>query len=267
MKRLIFGAIVALILAWPALAGAWQELEHGLWLGEFHAPVPSPVGDSIITILKIDPASFTFHVLMASEHGEPRTLERWAEGHALVAAINGSMYLPNHRTSTGLMRCGGHLNNGTINARFGAFFVTEPRRENIARVQIVDRKLQDWRAALADYGCVVQNYRIISLNEKNLWSQDGNIFSVSSVGMDESGNVLFMHSRSPFSVHDFAKNLLLLPIDIRNAMYVEGGREAGLYVHSKFMNRAWSGSYSSLFFPSSTPKLHPLPNVLGIRRK
>ncbi len=267
MNRLVFGLIVALALIWPALAEAWQELEDGLWLGEFHAPVPSTVGDSIITILKIDPDNFTFEVLMASEHGEPRTLEHWTDDHGLVAAINGSMYLPNHRTSTGLMRCAGHLNNGTINARFGAFFVSEPRREGIAGVQLVDRKLQDWRVALENYGCVIQNYRMISLNGKNLWSQDGNTFSIASVGMDESGNVLFMHSRSPFSVHDFAKNLLLLPIDIRNAMYVEGGREAGLYVRSKFMTRAWSGGYSSLFFPSGTPKLHPLPNVLGIRRK
>lgn len=265
MIRWLFVCLLAVTL--PGAAFAWQELEEGLWLGEFHAPEPAPSGDSIITVLKIDPSRFSFHLLMASQHGEPQTLDRWAEDHELVAAVNASMYLPNHRTSTGLTRCGGHVNNGTINARFGAFFMAGPRRAGLPQAQIVDRTFQDWRALLEDYACVVQNYRMISLAGKNLWKQDDHIFSAACVAMDESGNILFIHCRSPYSVHDLAGNLLALPLSIRTAMYVEGGREAGLYVRSRLMTKAWSGGYPSLFFGAGTPKLLPLPNVLGIRRK
>lgn len=261
-------ALITFCLLLPAGAAyGWQQLEDGLWLGEFHAPTPSTRGDSIISILKIDPTAFSFHILMASQHGDPRTLDNWADDFGLVAGINASMYLPNNRTSTGLMRCGGHLNNGTINKRFGAFFMAGPRRGGLPMAQIVDRKFQDWRVLLEEYGCVVQNYRMISLAGKNLWKQDDHIFSTASVAMDEDGNILFIHCRSPYSVHDLGENLLALPLKIRSAMYVEGGREAGLYVRSKLMTKAWSGGYASLFFGSGTPKLHPLPNVIGIKRK
>jgi hypothetical protein len=50
-------------------------------------------------------------------------------------------------------------------------------------------------------------------------------------------------------------------------MYVEGGREAGLYVRSRLMTRAWSGGYSSFLFAPAAPGLHPLPNVIGVTRK
>lgn len=260
--------LLLLCLLIPAgTAFGWQALEDGLWLGEFHAPIPAKSGDSILTVLKINPSLFSFHVLMASEHGDPRTLDRWCDDFGLVAAINASMYLPNNSTSTGLMRCAGHLNNGTINKRFGAFFMAAPRRSGLPMAQIVDRKFQDWRVLLEDYGCVVQNYRMISLAGKNLWKPSDHIFSTASVATDEDGNILFIHCRSPFSVYELSENLLALPLQIRTAMYVEGGREAGLYVRSRLMTKAWSGGYSSLFFGAGTPTLLPLPNVLGIKRK
>lgn len=263
----IVPVVLTLMLLAACPAQAWQELEPGLWLGEFHTPRADTQGDAIVTVLKIDPASFTFHILMSSEHGEPRTLEHWAAEFDLIAAINASMYLPGKRTSTGLMRCGGHLNNGTINRRFGAFFMAGPRREGIPEARMVDRTFQDWRAALEDYSCVAQNYRMISLSGKNLWQADGNAFSIAAVGSDQAGNILFIHCRTPFSVHDLSARLLELPLSIRSLMYVEGGREAGLYVRSRIMTRAWSGGYASFLFQSGKSQLHPLPNVIGIRRK
>lgn len=247
-------------------AQAWQELEPGLALGEFHAPLNDPEDDTIITVLRIDPAFFSFQVLMAYEHGDPRTLDSWADDFELVAAINASMYLPNNRTSTGLMRCGNHLNNGTINSRFGAFFMAGPKREGIPSARIVDRTQHDWRAALEDYSCVVQNYRMISPGGKIHWQRDSNTFSIASIGEDHAGNILFIHSRTPFSVHDFSASLLALPLDLKSAMYAEGGREAALYVRSRLMTKSWSGGYSSFLFGPGQPKLLPLPNVLGIIR-
>jgi hypothetical protein len=267
LARRLSAALLALFLAAPGAAPAWQELEPGLELGEFHAPDPGTSDDAIITVLRIDPGHFDFRVYMASEHGEPRTLDAWADDFGLVAAINASMYLPNHRTSTGLMRCGGHVNNGTINARFGSFLLSGPRREGLPEVRLVDRSFQDWRAALEDYSCAVQNYRIISLNGKNLWKPDNHAFSIAAVAQDHEGRVLLLHSRAPLSVHDFSANLLALPLDVRTAMYVEGGREAGLYVRSRLMTRAWSGGYSSFLFAPAAPGLHPLPNVIGVTRK
>lgn len=255
------------LLLYPLNAFAWQELESGLAFGEFHAPNPSAYGDSVFTVLKIDPKYFSFHLLMASQFGKAQTLEDWAKKHDLLASINASMYLPDHTRSTGFMRCGAHVNNSRINARFGAFFVAGPKHPDLPLAQIMERKFHDWQNLLKEYSCVVQNYRMISQNGKNLWKQNSHSFSMSCVAMDKQGNILFIHCRSPFSVHDFSENLLALPLNIKNAMYTEGGRESGLYIRSRLMTKYWSGRYSSMFFKSAASELLPLPNVLGIRRR
>ena len=69
---------------------------------------------------------------------------------------------------------------------------------------------------------------MISLKGSNVWKQSEKIYSIAAVAMDKDDNVLFIHSRSPFSVHDFNHILLKLPLNIKNAMYVEGGPEATL---------------------------------------
>ncbi|MBU1611437.1 MAG: phosphodiester glycosidase family protein, partial [Proteobacteria bacterium] len=83
MSRWIPVLVMLFFLSGAGAVHAWQELEPGLWMGEFHAPKPSAAGDAIITVLRIDPSQFTFHILMASEQGETLTLDRWADRYNL----------------------------------------------------------------------------------------------------------------------------------------------------------------------------------------
>ena len=50
-------------------------------------------------------------------------------------------------------------------------------------------------------------------------------------GMDTEGNVLWIFTRSPFTVHDFANTLLSLNLKIDKLMYLEGGPEASFYLN------------------------------------
>jgi len=81
---MIFFVAVSMCLALSARAHAWQELEKGLYLGEFDSPQKSPVCNYPIVILKIDPEIYAFKLLSASEHGaKPRTTREWAEDFAI----------------------------------------------------------------------------------------------------------------------------------------------------------------------------------------
>jgi len=109
---------------------------------------------------------------------------------------------------------------------------------------------------------------MISIRQENVWRQSGKIFSIAAVGMDGSSNVLFIHSRSPFTVHDFNQTLLSLPIDIHNAMYVEGGPEASLYVKANEIEVNQVGSYETGFNQDDDNKSAWLiPNVIGIVKR
>lgn len=239
----------------------WVELEPGLDFCDFRLNG----NESKITALRIDPDKFDF-VLGASsaDDREARSLDQWAREYGLKAAINASMYLPDGRTSTGYMRSGGHVNNGRLMERFGAFFVASPRREGIPRAAILDRDMPDWRARLDDYDLVIQNYRMTNAQRRILWTPGGPLYSISAVAQDGQGRILFLHSRMPVEAYNFVQQILHLPLDARTVMYVEGGAQAGLLVHSDNMKKELAAPHPpSLLVTGNLKAL--LPNILGIR--
>jgi len=259
------------LLPEPAQRGllAWKRLGEGLSLGEFHPSQKSTVCNYPIVALKIDPKVYEFKLISASEHGgKPKTAREWPNEYGLVAAINASMYKKDYKTSTGYMKNFQYTNNGQSNPKFGAFMAFNPINVAMPAVQIIDRYDQDWKKLIKEYNTVIQNYRMISLKGYNVWKQSNKIYSTAAVAIDKHGNVLFIHSRSPYSVHDLNHILLELPLDIKNAMYVEGGPEATLYVKADGMALEWVGSYETNFFEHDDNKsAWQIPNVIGIVKR
>ena len=91
----------------------WQKLSDGLELGFFHSPNPSETGDSMIRVLRIEPARYELRLLnaSASENGRPLSAKEWCRQNGLVAAINASMYQDDLKASVSLMRTKSHINN------------------------------------------------------------------------------------------------------------------------------------------------------------
>jgi hypothetical protein len=86
--------------------------------------------------------------------------------------------------------------------------------------------------------------------------------------MDKQGRILFIFSRQPYAMPDFNARLLALPLDITNAMHVEGGPEASLSIHGGGIDLDLNGSYDLSFNEETDgPQQWPIPNVLGVARK
>lgn len=259
----------------------WTELEEGLEYAEFDR---GDATHSTLVLLRFNPTVFTFVLHSISEEGDlPLTLRQWADKHKLVAAINASMYLPDGRTSTGYMRHHNHLNSKRIVGRFGAFFVaqlyshdekgeapedmTPILQENPSpSATLLDKDMDPWEEELPKYVSVVQNYRMINAQRRVLWSPGGPLYSISAVGKDGQGNILFIHCREPIEAYTFASLLLDLPIDIRTVMYVEGGAQAGLLINTSRYARLWAGRSPMDFLVTGNINA-PLPNILGVVRK
>src|SRR4029434_2394275 len=101
---------------------------------------------------------------------------------------------------------------------------------DLPRVMLIDRQRDDFERLKALYRSLVQSIRVISWEGINVWQQQARRWSNALVGIDGDGRLLFIHVRSPYSVHDLAEMLLELPIGIARAMYVEGCAQAELYV-------------------------------------
>ncbi|MGP0629772.1 phosphodiester glycosidase family protein [Nitrospina sp. 32_T5] len=245
----------------------WVELEPGLQLGTFLSSRKSAVGDSLVRVLRINPSHFRFRLLNASaDRNKRRSAREWVVEHRLVAAINASMYQIDNLTSVSLMKTIGHTNN-TWYSKDRALLAFHPTGESLPPVQILDRDCQDVESLRTRYRTLIQSIRMISCDGENVWKQQERIWSTAAIGMDEDGHILFIHVRSPYSTHDLINILLELPIQLKRAMYVEGGPEAQLFIASGGKQMEFLGSYSTGSNENDANRIAwPIPNVVGIER-
>ena len=250
-------------------ATPWKTLAPGLELRVIAATTPSPAGDSKITVLRIDPKLWQIEFMGISRTGETRghTGREWCEGHHLAAAINAGMFDTDYKTHLGYLAAGDHLHNGRIN-KYQSVAAFDPRRDSLPRFHIFDLDVPGTNipGILKDYASAVQNLRLVKRPGSNQWERQGRSWSEAALGEDSAGRILFIFSRSPFSMHDFNRELLAANIGLVAAQHLEGGPEAQLYLHVGQVEMELFGSYETSFREDNSNTVPwPVPNVLGIR--
>lgn len=266
---LIAFAALLFIRAPTSAEVAWLPLEGGLDLAVIEAPIKSAVGNSRITVLRIDPKWFRFRLISAKElKSENRPAHGWAKRYDLVAAINAGMFRQDYKTSVGYMRNASHINNPNMTRDFNVVLAFNRRAKNLPPVQIIDLKCQDFATLKPRYDTLVQSLRMVDCKGRNRWGASTKMWSTAAIAETKNGRVLFIHARSPYQVRVFIGMLLRLPLAIRTMMYVEGGPEATLYVNARNARFENVGSYETGFREDDTNReAWPLPNVIGIVRK
>jgi hypothetical protein len=259
-------AALLLVAAAPAPDPGWQTLAPGLEAGLFQGP-PGATGDGKIAVVRIDPGAYELRLLNTSAPGQGARLSarEWADKAGAAAAINASMYQEDYRTSVSLMRTRDHVNQRHL-SRDRTALVFDPLERTLPPVRMVDRDCDDFETATRPYGTVIQSIRMISCQRKNVWAPSPRKASVAAVGVDGKGRVLFIHARSGWPVHDLVEALLALPLDLRQAMYVEGGPEAQLFARGKEEELERLGVFEAA--PAAPGGGWPVPNVIvAVRRR
>ncbi len=268
MGRTLTAALLLLGLT-EAGAAPWQSLAPGLDLGRFEASRPSSIGDSEITVLRIDPEAWDlrWYGVGPDDPSGGKTASRWSRDLGLVAVINAGMFLPDHRTHVGYLRDRERVNNDRVN-HYRSVAAFDPRREGLPRFRIFDLDLPGFGIDEIgrDYHALVQNLRLIKRPGENRWSRQDRRWSEAALGEDEMGRVLFIFCRSPYSMHDLNRELLGLGIGLVAAQHLEGGPEAQIFLQvGDFELELW-GSYETAFMESDANAAPwPIPNVLGVR--
>jgi hypothetical protein len=279
MKDFSLGTFVVLleITAWAVFSPSvsicedspWRKVDEGLLVAEFNPPVKSNAQDSKITVIKIDPKFYSFKLLCASEHDRTKmTARKWCEKFNLITAVNAGMYQKDGFTNVGLMKNYSHINNPRLNNIYNAVLAFNPSESKIPEIQIIDLKCQDFVNIGPKYQTLIQNIRMISCRQENVWAKKNQLWGMAVFGIDKSGNALFIFTEAPYSGHDFSNALLSLPLSIFNALYLEGGFEANLFF-------SWNGvelervGIRETGLQEDSPRVvpRPIPNVIGITKK
>jgi hypothetical protein len=266
--------ILFTLFALPASAAdaksPWQQLAPGMEFRLLTASKPGAVGDSRIAVLRIDPTLWELAFAGASQSGEPagHTAREWCEKYNFTAAINAGMFKTDGKTNVGYLRFRDHVNNGQLNKyqSVAAFDPQDPKKLAPFRIFDLDAAGVSLSSILKDYASAVQNLRLIKRPGLNQWPQQQRKWSEAALGEDREGRVLFIFSRSPFTMHDLNQELLAAGIGLVAAQHLEGGPEAQLYFHVGKVEREMFGSYETAFRQDdSNAKPWPIPNVLAVR--
>ncbi|MBI5547287.1 MAG: phosphodiester glycosidase family protein [Deltaproteobacteria bacterium] len=264
-------ALVLTMLA--AVPEPFRTLEPGLELAELDSPVKSVVGDSRLTVVRVDPQQRKLRLLSRVLEKLPDNPDaaEWARLYELPAVVNAGMYQMDFRSTVGYSQVDGRVFNGAVHAgkNFQAYLAFDPREKGLAPVRILDPLCDDVKAELKRYGTALQSIRMVDCKGKNHWEQRKRKWSAALVGLDGKGRVLFIHARSPWAPTEFIDLLLgMKALDLRQAVYMEGGPEASLVVGAGGTSLTRIGSYESGFNENDdNHRLWALPNVLGVVKR
>jgi hypothetical protein len=270
MRRLIFTAVFLLAAAGlnGGTAPEWKSLAPGLDITTFKAAHPAPQGKSNITVLRIDPARWDLAFAGVSQGGgKSMSAKEWCARDKLTAAINAGMFQQDGRTHVGYLRFGDHVNSRRV-AGYQSVAAFGPHSEGRPRFHIFDlnKPATEIPAIAQDYQLTVQNLRLIQRPGIDKWHQDRKRASEAALGEDQAGRILFIFTRSPFTIYELNEELLKANIGLVAAQFLEGGPEAQLYVHAGQTELEMFGSYETGFNQDDrNAETWPIPNILGIR--
>lgn len=269
----VFGAVLLLLACGAGGLRAendyFQEIDTGLHVGRFMSPTPSASGDSTILVIRVSPAKYEFRLLNARELGNKgMTVRQWCTSFGLIGGINAGMFQADYLTHVGYMKNGDHIHNSAVSSKYMSSLAFNPAGPDGQDIRIFDLDAVALTDIIKDYHTVVQNLRLIKRPRENKWSQQDRTWSEAALGQDGSGNILFIFSRSPYSMHDFNNILLALPIDIVCAQHLEGGAQASLYFSHKGIEIDERGCIQhDCNETEGLEGVWRIPNVLGFYKK
>ena len=275
MKATFITIVAILFISLPSMAQTikWEKVDDGLFYAEIVAPLKSDINDSKITILKIDPSKYNFEIATASQNKcKPKPLSEWCTDKNLIAGVNATMFsLRNRSIANGYLRNYKHKNNGKLKGGYGAMAVFNPKKgKTVPPFQIVDMCNTEWYKMEPDYNCFAQSIRMIDCNSQIVeWKVKPNMRSSMTVlAVDKEGNALFIFTRSPYTANQFSDMLLFLPLNIKSAMYLDGGPEASFYLCHNGFEICKSGCYvTDTYERDDNDHFWDIPNIIGISKK
>lgn len=254
------------------IIGNWNPLNKGIWHAEYKAIRTSNISDSKISVIKINPTLYNFELKIATQTDSIfKTLPDWCKKESYVFGINAGMYsLANRFKATGFMRNGDYINNSVFKDAFNALLAFNPKSLDLPKIKIIDLVNEKYEDYKSEYQCYVQSIRMIDNEGKAVyWSEKSKLScSMTLLAIDKKGNVLFLFTRSPYKPNEMIDFMRLSDLQIKTAMYLEGGPEASFYINLPDTAFGKFGSYVSQTYPTDkNSEFRKMPNIIGVKQK
>ncbi len=251
------------------LVVSWKPIGKGVYFCETDAPVKSIIGDSKLTLLKIDPKQVAFDLFTASGMDSiPKPVNVWADTMNLDIVFNAGMYdLRRPLESRGLLKDKDHHNQLIYKEGWNVMFALNPLDSlDATDAAVYDMQCMPFDSIRNKYASFAQGIRMLDCSGTPMNWKKNQACSMLVCAHDEQDNLIVIFNRSPFSPNQLIGFMKQFPSPLHNAIYMEGGPETSLYVHVGDFCLQKVGSYVEGTYAKDTNETYwRLPNVIGIR--
>ncbi len=248
----------------------WVTLTKGMEYREIDAPTKSFIGDSKISILRMDRNLFDFNLFSATKYDSlPRDLHAWADTFQLNVVFNAGMYsLTKPLSSRAYLKSESHVNNGSLLENFNLMLAMNPTVKHRNEVEILDLTCENFNEMNGQFGSYAQGLRMIDCNGSPMyWKKKIQSCSMIIAAEGGDGKFYLIFCRSPYTHNQMIDFMVGMPYHLRNAIYLEGGPETSLLIDVNGHCIEKVGSWVSDTWESdSNNHFWRLPNVVGVKK-
>jgi hypothetical protein len=249
----------------------WVELTKGMEYREIDAPKKSFIGDSKISILRMDPQHFHFDLYTATQYDSvPRDLHTWADTFDLLVAFNAGMYnLARPLQSRAYLKSGAHLNNGKILENFNLMLALGPKpNSQRSNIEVLDLTCANWEQEQQNFSGFAQGLRMIDCNGNAMnWQKKVQSCSMLVAAEDQKGWFYLIFTRSPYTHNQMIGFMTEMPYGLHDAIYLEGGPETSLLIDVNGHCIEKVGSWvSTTWERNDNNHFWRLPNIVGVHK-
>ena len=249
----------------------WVELTKGMEYREIDAPKKSFIGDSKISILRMDPQHFHFDLYTATQYDSvPRDLHTWADTFDVLVAFNAGMYnLARPLQSRAYLKSGAHLNNGKLLENFNLMLALGPKpNSQRSNIEVLDLTCANWEQEQQNFSGFAQGLRMIDCNGNAMnWQKKVQSCSMLIAAEDEKGWFYLIFTRSPYTHNQMIGFMTQMPYGLHDAIYLEGGPETSLLIDVNGHCIEKVGSWvSTTWERNDNNHFWRLPNIIGVHK-
>lgn len=258
-------AVGAVLVTQRATAPHFRTLHPGLEFATVRGEPFCKRGSAEIAVLRVDPARLRFRVHHYTNEPEEAPLDpfEWQRRTGALAVFNAGQYYPDF-SYMGLLVSDGEIVSGRLHPGYKAALVAsmvqgQPR----ARVLDLEREPLDERKP--GWREVAQSFMLFD-RDGRLRARKSNLIAKRTVVADDrDGRILVITTEGGYTLHELAQLLQRLPLDIGQAMSMDGGGEAELCVSAGGFRYASFGRWHKNGpSPEAEAAMVPLPAAISI---